>query len=69
MSITDVVYMQWHENGYITLVLDHESTVVSSEPVENSVNWRGYEGDDAYNCDYWNINKEELEFLNSITWE
>lgn len=44
-QFNEIAYMQWHENGYITIIIDEESTYVSSEPITS--NWRGYNGDKA----------------------
>ena len=64
----DIAFMKWHEDGYITLVLDHESTIVSEFPIEKD-EWRGYKKREAWDRDYWYFSEEEEEFLQSIAWE
>ena len=66
--IDEAYYMQWHENGYITLSLDHESTIVSSRSVILK-EWRSYAFDLAWDRDYWNLTDEELKLLKTLKWE
>ena len=69
VASNELCFMKWHESGFITLILDADSEVVSSEPITNDVNWRGYKGEAAWDCDYWNMTEEETAWLQTIEWE
>jgi len=65
----EIAYMKWHEDGYVTVLIDEDSSFVSSEPIMPDEEWRGYKGEAAWDRDYWDFTDEEIEWLNTITWE
>jgi hypothetical protein len=67
-NFNEIAYVKWHENGYITIVVDNDSTYTSICPVVKH-EWRGHKGKAAWDCDYWDLSKEEIAWLNSIVWE
>ena len=67
-KFNEIAYMTWHENGYITIVIDNDSTYVSSSPILKD-EWRGYKGEAAWDRDYWDFTDAEIEWLNTIIWE
>ena len=67
MNLDNVTFMKWHENGYISVIAD-DSTYTSVCPIVKH-EWRGYRGEAAWDCDYWDITDKEIEWLNHIVWD